>query len=305
MALGQYGDGMNCFEWRNHAADYLDGSLIGPAKKAADQHLSSCTECNEHYEHYQKIIATISERPRATLPIEVQTSPLSAVLPKLDNSRLGKSRWQRLPWYVRTAVEATGIVLVILFVISAGPKLRALYDRRVEISLLEFAQIFDRDLANDDTHAPLARAIPDAGMEESEDLSSGDDMEDDEDSDQTASKPQASIAVGKAEIWRFILKTDSPRDYRPKIIAVLSKLDLPPNTPGMGGIEAPGGIQFDLTIPRDKVANLKSELEDIAPPTPAEMANSPTGGTFLWYKHKSKVKVPEGKTRVVIWLSQL
>jgi hypothetical protein len=71
------------------------------------------------------------------------------------------------------------------------------------------------------------------------------------------------------------------------------------------GVNAPGGIQFDLLVPQSAVARLKQELLQLAPPPPDGLADTPAGETFTWYKIKSKRKIPAGKARVVIWISQI
>lgn len=113
------------------------------------------------------------------------------------------------------------------------------------------------------------------------------------------------VHVGSSEIWRFILKSDSPHDIRPKIVKILTDLRIPQDTPGLGGVEAPGGIQFDLLVPQSAVNTIKRQLQAMAPKAPAELAQTPAGETFTWYKNKSKKPLPPQKIRVVIWLSQM
>jgi hypothetical protein len=82
-------------------------------------------------------------------------------------------------------------------------------------------------------------------------------------------------------------------------------LKVPANTPGIGGIEAPGGIQFDLIVPQTIIPDLKQALEKIAPAPPKELADSPFGETFTWYKKKTKTPIAVGQTHLVIWLAQI
>jgi hypothetical protein len=48
---------------------------------------------------------------------------------------------------------------------------------------------------------------------------------------------------------------------------------------------------------------LKHRLEKISPQH--AVLKGAAGEPFSWFKSKSRAKLPEGKTRVVIWLSQL
>ena len=87
-------------------------------------------------------------------------------------------------------------------------------------------------------------------------------------------------------------------------MTILTDLKIPANTPGIGGIEAPGGIQFDLIVPQTVIPDLKQALEKIAPAPPKDQEGSPFGETFTWYKKKSKNPLAVGQTHVVIWLAQ-
>jgi anti-sigma factor RsiW len=318
---------ISCFEWQNRSSDYLDGTLIGAAQRQADEHLDTCQGCNERHKHYRLILTSIASQPRSSLPVPIRKAPFAAALPKLDLARLGRSRWEQVPWYVRTTLEGTGIVFLILLGISAGPRLRALYERSIERNLSDFTEALTQsgDSSTEGLNVPLSRGKAPwgagasagtavAGGVDSEVAHAGDEFasEGNEEDDSSAEGSGAAdtledgeVRVGSAEIWRFNLKTDSPHEFRPKVVQLLAELKIPAGTPGLGGIEAPGGIQFDLLLPQTVVSGLKKQLQKIAPPTPEGLANSPSGETFTWYKNKSKRPVPDGLTHVVIWLSQL
>ncbi|MDR3606595.1 MAG: zf-HC2 domain-containing protein [Oligoflexia bacterium] len=299
---------MNCFEWQNRASDYLDGSLMGATKTEADEHLDSCRECLDHYKHYRALISSIASQPRSTLPIPIRKSPLAAVLPRLDFATFSRSRWEQVPWYIRTSVEGAGIILMILLGISTGPRLRALYERGMDRNLSEFAQALNfgtQDPSSDTVSAsvPLTRAAAPsadtAAEAPSDDFNSGGDEAGNSDDN------DSNLHVGNSEVWRFNLKTDSPHEVRPQIVRMLRDLRIPTNAPGLGGVEAPGGIQFDLLVPQSIVPSLKKQLQAIAPKAPAELADSPAGETFTWYMNKSKRELPAHQARIVIWLSQM
>lgn len=305
---------MNCFEWQNRVSDYLDGSLAGASKVEADQHMEGCKDCTERHERFRLILNQIASQPRSSLPVPIRKSPLSAALPKLDVGFLGRSQWEKVPWYLRTTLEGVAIVILILAGISSGPKIRGLYERGLEKSLSEFSQSFNTDETPPETTAPLLRGNAQTVAQGETDPSkaefaSGDEgaaSDDDSDSDaQGGNQGDEEIRVGNSEIWRFILKTDSPHEIRPKIVKILTDLKIASDTPGLGGIEAPGGIQFDLLIPQSALPPLKRQLQAMAPKPPAELAKTPAGETFTWYKNRSKTKLPDHKTRIVIWLSQM
>ncbi len=335
---------ITCFRFQNDISDTLDGTHLGSRKKSADAHLESCATCAARFAHYRRIVAAVSALPRSTLPVAVRHEPLKALLPSWDftdeaDYTLGPSastarralerlraRWRRVPWHVRTPAEGAAIVALILIGISSGPRLRGFYESKVEKSLIEFSQTFSdpsssgngipllrgrealQSLPSDKSGAPGDYGSAGARTEAAgEDEFTSDEADTSEDDSVTAGTgtDDSKIVAGDSEIWRFILKTDSPHEIRGKVVQILTALKVPANTPGVGGIEAPGGIQFDLLLPKEIVAPIKKQLQSIAPPVPEGMSETPVADTFTWYKNRSKSPIPQGKTRVVIWLSQI
>src|SRR5690606_23649234 len=119
--------------------------------------------------------------------------------------------------------------------------------------------------------------------------------------------------VGNSEVWRFNVRTESPIELRPKVIRALASVDIPKDTPGFQGIEAPGGIQFNLLVPKTTIPTLKKRIQDLAHTSATPVDTSDTSqvlaGTFFWYKSKARGKsqgaIPPGQARVVIWLSRM
>jgi hypothetical protein len=311
---------MNCFDLQNRASDYLDGTLIASLKREADQHLEDCAKCSTRHKHYRLLLTSVASQPRIALPVAIRKAPLaeargSSQGPKDKRFRIREKikLWSTAPWYIRVPVEGAGIVLAISLAVSAGPKLRALYERKVERSLTEYNEGFSSDpsdsgektaqLSRGNTTAPGGDSQSAVG---SDDFGSSEGNESAADSDTENEDEQTTvIKAGASETWRFNLKTDSPHDVRTKIVQILADLNVPPATPGIGGIEAPGGIQFDLLIPRESVPDLKTALQKIAPIAPKDAEDTPMSETFTWYKTKSKLALPAGQTHVVIWLSQI
>jgi len=316
---------MNCFEWQNHSADFLDGALPEAARAEADHHLAECPDCSLRYKHYRAILASIGSQPRATLPIPVRKAPLTGSLPRPE-LRARMSRWQRFPWYVRTSFEALGIVCTALVIVAMVPRLRALYETSMERRL---NALIGNEVGFDSSSAPAdtaAAAVPLAGGNLTED-SAGDEAvgnyegesanasgatDDDADEILPASSDAPAtgkdIVVGNGEIWRFNLKTDSPRDLRTRVVHILTHLKLPSSTPGFGGVEAPGGIQFSLLVRKDLVPPLMEELKKLSASISPEIEPNPTAPRnldFTWYKTRSRTPIPHGYTRAVIWLYQM
>jgi hypothetical protein len=278
---------------------------MGAEKKDADTHLESCPACMERFNHYRTILTSISSQPRTPLPLAIRKTPLAFALPRID-LHTHRSRWERTPWYIRTSIEAFGIAALILFVVTLVPKMRTIYEKNVERRLEAFnAEELITEM--DDTkrgEVPLARGKTET-TEDSTDDYTGDEEGDEESIQSADTTDESDVKVGNSEIWRFVLKTDSPHEIRSKIVEMLILAGLPKSTDGIGGVEAPGGIQFDLIVPKSAVANLKHGLQKLTSSISKQQAgSSPIGDSFTWYKNKSKKFIPPGKSRIVIWLSQ-
>lgn len=318
---------MNCFQWQNQMSDYLDGNLMPLVKEQADRHLDACEECSERYKRLRIILTSIAGRPRSVLPAALRDSPVSHAASLLDRLPNTRSKWMRVAWFIRIPLEAAIVVLLVTGAVSLAPQVRGYFERTLErraSQLSEPGELSPEELAVTEgsgepvdsipratrgrlgagQNASLAQSGANPGAAHDEFVNEGD--------AEAAEGPEGSegdLPVGAAEIWRFNLKTDSPHDLRPKVVQILTAShELKPETSGIGGVEAPGGIQFDLLVPASAVNPLKSALEKIAPPAPEGLAKSPAGETFTWYKSKSKAvqkPIPAGYARVVIWISQI
>ncbi len=320
---------MNCFEWKSHAGDYMDGLLPPLDRNAADQHLDGCERCSTRLEHFRELANTLSHRPRHALPVSIRKAPLAFVPPKVDVLS-NRSRWERAPWFVRTSVEGLGIAFLILFLVALVPKIRTIYERSLErrldaFSLVELLRGGTGNKEDEAASVGMTRgrldesglagtaAVTSAGTTADEFSGEyGEDLPDDSVDEAPVGAADEGIRAGRSEIWRFNIKTDSPREMRPKIVSLLLAQGLSKDTAGLGGVEAPGGIQFDLLVNSSVIANLRVQLRRVATSTAAGSADATetmdaTGSTptFTWYKNKSRRAIPAGKSRIVVWLSQM
>jgi hypothetical protein len=310
MALGAL---MNCFEWQNRSSDYLDGTLIGPDKREADEHLDNCSVCNERHQHLRIILSSIANQPRSTLPIPIRKAPFSLAFPKIEVYDQ-KTKWKHTPWFVRKSIEGLGITLAILIVVAAIPKIRSLYDqglqRKLEVFSFRDLLINSNEEESSTSQLPLTRGkLTHAEIEQSiEAVDEYSENESEQDTHNSLPSDQSisDTKISNSEIWRFNLKTDSPHQIRPKIVKILRELGAPPDTPGIGGVEAPGGIQFNILISQMAVAPLREQLEKLVPQViPMSAETSTLQAAFTWYKSHAKRTLPIGKSRVIIWLSQM
>lgn len=248
------------------------------------------------------------------LPEDLKSDPLHAETQHAGVGPRGTRLWRKIPWPIRTALEGTSIVLVVLMGVSAGPKIREFYERELNQSLRDLTQTFFQGKRTDAelSDVRLGRASSESrdaheesGQDFMDEAASDDSLYSESEIDLPVVDPKSAVKVGSREIWRFNLKTDSPRELRMKVVQVLQHLKIDPETPGLGGIEAPGGIQFDLIVPQSAVPGIKAELERIAPSAPEGTTDAALSNSFTWYKNLSRRPIPAGKTRVVIWLSQI
>ncbi len=314
---------MQWFEWQSLSSDYLDGTLTPEAAKRAEAFLAGAGEERERQVRYRKIVAAIGAQPRVALPATLKQTPATFSLPKLEpKTGPGRNtRWERMPWFIRTSIEGAGIALVILLVVGLVPRLRTLYERSIEKRLDSFS-LADFITGGNSTEeaiaeaakVPLARGKTTVASADAEVAGGIDDYGGEESSDSEEDEtPSSSIHVGNAEVWRFNLKTDSPHDVRARVVHMLNELHVPPNTPGLGGIEAPGGIQFDLIVSQSLVGTIRDQLKKVAGASIRLAASRPGSNindsnaqdAFTWYKVRSRKAIPAGKSRVVIWLSQI
>lgn len=307
-----------CFMWNQKFSEALDHKLETAFQKQLDTHLKDCKTCQTRLKHYHALISQIGLQSRQTLPASLKKSPFQMLFfPRGEVSRIAFSRWQAIPWPLRVAVQSVGIIFGVLFFVSVGPKLRTLYENRIEKSLGEFHE--DQILVSNP--GDLQEDLDDARLL-SENASKGlnpDELSGEDDAEESDSRPAKNgVKSGKSELWRFTLKTVSPEELRPQVIQALTGIGISPSTHGISGTRVPGGIEFDFLLSQNKVGEVKAALEKLAPPPlPVAPENEPQeddskkgirragNETFTWYRVKSRKEVPAGQAQIVIWLSQL
>lgn len=296
---------ISCFSWQNHTSDYLDHSLPEETKRQLDIHLKQCEDCEKRLEHYRVLLNTISTLPKPTL------SPHSIILKRVSGIHI--PRWDYVPWYIRSLIHGLSIVALVLIGISSVPKIRSIYEKKIEKTLSEFRESAQISEPHDDNNP----SIPPTQEHAEDSLNSserGDEISGEDDSPEDTEDSLPAGKVGKSQLWRFTLKTVTPDELRPQVVKTLIALGVPSQTPGLAGLQVPGGIEFDLVLPQNFVLNIKQELQKLATKSLIKPISSESNidhqseekenNHFSWYRVKSRRKLPEGKSQVVIWLSQ-
>lgn len=281
---------MNCFEWENHASEYLDGLLSMSMRKKAETHLAQCLKCQKSESRYRSVISRFSQLPRMNLPIGLRNAPLSRhpiLLPQHPLAQSSSTR-SNSPWYVRGGFEAFFIAGSIFIALWAIPRIKSVYDESLQRRL----QVLDpgdlsRDLVSDKGDEPAALEAQSGEIPE-------------------VPKPNSKIVIGDNEIWRFHFKSESPKELEKVVLEKLVQLQV--SEPLPKGIIAPGGIQIDFQTPRSTILQIRDEMtalsERYTPQNPT-IKSGVQSQAFAWYRNRSRKPIPPGKSRVVIWISQI
>lgn len=193
-------------------------------------------------------------------------------------------QWSKTPWYIRSGVEVAAASLTIILLITVSPRIQNLFEQKLERKLQDYAQLqIPADHADVPEGAPVVAEAP----EENRQIASP-----------TPDPQNEKLKVADSEIWRFVLRTDSPSEMKEKISQLLVELNYPKELREQSPAEAPGGIQFNFIVEKNLVIPTKTRLEQLL--SASDTAKQP----FTWYKTKDR-GVPAGKARVVIWISQI
>jgi len=300
---------MNCSDIFKHSPGILDGTIEPDMAKLAADHLKSCKQCNLYITRIKAVAAAVADTPRTSMPDDIKKTPLSFSIPK-EGWQLSRSRWERAPWFLRTGVEGIGIALAVMIVVAMVPRLRSIYEHNMEKRLDAFnlENMLPGEAGQSTATIPLGRGKSAEGESQSDEFQDEYTAEDNTTQDEYDQATGPDIRVGESEIWRFILRTDSPHEVRTKVVQTLSSLGIPKDTARLGGTEAPGGIQFDLVVSKHIVSGLKNHLQKMSGNTShsqnQQQDKNSSSEKFTWYKNKSRKPLPHGKVRIVIWLSQ-
>ena len=65
----------------------------------------------------------------------------------------------------------------------------------------------------------------------------------------------------------------------------------------------PGGFQFDAQPTLSQLDQLRGQLENLGKSMPGVRAGSTELPGYTWYKSVNKTPLPNGRARIVIWVS--
>ncbi len=304
-------ENLNCFQWRRYLSDLLDVASLGEPSadlhRPSFEHLKKCASCNASFERYQQVVSLIHSQPKAKVPEGLKKAPLSATLPQVTASQFSLSQWEKLPWYLRTSLETVAVIALVLSGISSAPKLRNWYERAFENKLGESRDSFSSVESSKEfaqSNIPSLGDAPQAPSTAPSGVALVGVTDEDEISGENEASEDYSSVGGKSQLWRFTLKTVSPDELRQQIIHTLLSLKVSDKTPGLSGMQVPGGIEFKMILQESQVPDIKSALQKLAPILPEKSKSVPGSENFTWYRVKSRKKIPEGKAQVIIWLSQ-
>ncbi len=306
------GPDLNCFEWNNQSSHYLDGSLPPEERALAEEHLSGCSNCRERLQHYRLILESLRGLRRVSTPDDLQ-SELETQAPRLalnSGSSLVKI-WKASLQSPLKSPRTVGVLVVLavgLGLLAALPKIRAFYESRLERQL--DANNFDELPLSDGELVASSGGAPEDSVDDF--ASEYDDPEPAQgELSEAAWKGEKGSRSARPDVWRFILRTDSPQDLRAPVHRAIEGAGTLPGSKFANGFVAPGGVQFDVLIPQAAVEPLRQELSNIleqrSRETEQDLRGSSSGpyptSPFTWYRNRSKRPLPAGAARVIVWLS--
>lgn len=304
-----------CTTAESWVSQSLDSS---PVPDAIREHLENCSHCKPRLQHWQILTASLASLPRTPVPQLLRKRSLSQLLrASSDRESEKERRIFSMPWYVRAPLEGMTVVALLLGIVTAVPRIKRWYDQDSDRGLSDLSELVTpqeptapKPLALEANDSQVAATRDDFSGEGEDEESEAPELDPETESIASAAETAyvlsdsgEKIRVGKSDIWRFMIKSDSPNELRAKITDLLRSLGLPKDAPEIAGITAPGGIQFDLFLAPHLVPKIKQDLERIA--TPKNRSESSPQDSFSWYKSRSRQKIPDRQVRVVIWISQV
>lgn len=290
---------MNCFEWKNFAVDFIDGTLPDSKKAQSEKHVEECDACKVRLLHFQNIHQLVHDKPKQVVPAELRKDPTryrpqtQSTTESTTTFRTNRKLLDHSPWYVRSSAEAAALGIMTVGIIWGIPQVRNLYDKSLQ-RRLESVDYSDMNLETKESPAAVTETATGgtpSGMQ----------------------LPTSEMTALENEIWRFNIKIDNPKEFQHKIVERLKQLPSIENRDQLKGMIAPGGIQIDFLADTDFIQKFKPDLEWIskqltaAPTTPVNPKSKkpPQQNSLTWFKNKSKTRLPKTKVRIVIWLSQM
>lgn len=315
---------------------------LPPENKNRERHLATCSACQRKHSQYQLIVSKIRQtpkkKPRFSVTDYVEKQGLGQTLKSRVQDwtlQLKVDKWSRVPLILRTSLEVIAISTLALTALSAVPRIKEYVEEKSKQNLSqELALIDSYEEPSPDfpaslfrkrtTPEPTGESLENAPVSEAEELNAAadqDEFQDDAALAEEGSNSDSATTSGGAstltqEVWRFNLKTGTPRETSQEVETLLKKQGArntsnPQAQPQ--GLRVPGGIQFDLIVPSDQILQVKNLLqalvetdEQASESRTNSEARVETGRThFTWYRSPAKKRIPAGYSRVVIWLSQI
>lgn len=230
--------------------------------------------------------------------------PQLQVPPETPPQQTRRERWKESPWYVRSGMEAVGIGLIVFLIVVLIPRIQRYYESQSQSRLDSYNMA---ELAPGREDEPFLAPSPDLNTTEeiAETFASGETGEEiEEGTDSPDTSVLRTLNVGRGELWRFMIRTATVRDLRGKIEKFISDPALGISAAETIGKEVPGGVQFIFLLKSEKVISVKEKIESLLPKSALESSQQQRP-PYVWFRNRARQPVPNGQTRIVIWLSQI
>ncbi len=259
---------MHCFEWNTHLSDFLDGTIEPGHAEPLQSHLADCHDCQERVHRHQVLVSALRNQ---TVYVSATDAGHSSKTKAWRRTWIRTREWWiARPWLIRNFAEGAALAVSLVLLFAWTPKIKVLYDQYLE---RKFHDSNPGVLAPESaSENPLPSQTPETASTTTDELD----------------VPALPDKVGEGEIWRINITTESLADLKQDVRSVLH---------GASGLEenaVPGGIQFSMVLPKENVLDVTKRLEGLS-----------RGKKFSWFKSPYRKELAAGKTRVVVWITEL
>jgi len=200
-----------------------------------------------------------------------------------------KSLWNKTPWYLKRTFEVSAIGLIFAGAFIFLPKLHNMYETSIneQYSFYKVDNIQPKKFASINTTPDVDNSVTQREI-----------------TSILQTESNQKITVGNYEMWRFIIKTNAADEIKKEVEQSLKNIDHEAYQE-IKAYRVPGGIQFNLTIPKESVLSIKDKMESLSIGEHHPKDTEELKKFFSWYKKRSVQKMPLGYTQIVIWISQI
>lgn len=286
----------HCLKYQTLLIRFFDTQLTAEDHLSLETHLQECPDCTLQKKKNALLTQYLQEQPLKKMPFRMHEMAKEWFPFFTHFLYFIYFPWKSLPGYIRMLFDVFSLLTGMCLLISFFPQWHDSYKKWVHIHSLSSVEEFLNFLPHteqieENTSHLVSLEEKKKSFSSSHSLPA---LSSHSEKDHFLKQSRSSSYQGN--LWRFSFKTVSPMDLQTSIMHILSQVDMTLlNNPAQPLI-VPGGIEFDFLIPEQEVSLLKDQLEKLSHSESEKLS---------WYRVKSKKKIPEGMSQIIIWLSQI